>query len=241
MAVAVLAGCGNGSTEVDAGASAASRQYAIDHLVARASAGFRGRPVYQAATELLPNVKFQVDGGAPEPLAEAVVVGEITDAAPGRSQVLFGEDEPDLAMVEFENPRAIARTVHLTVAVDERIGPTEVGDSVGVGLAIDANVDPELIMEGLETLGTVLLFLRDGGPVFEYDPSLYSIMENGGFILTVGPGGELAFPLSGRGEASLTAEERAMFAGLTLADLRDAADAPERVIPISMAGGIPSR
>lgn len=239
--VGVVSSCG-AEREADPSAAqqAAARTAVVDNLAARIAmtAGFP--PLYQSPLELLPNVKFKVDSAPAEALSDAVVTGRITEVEPGVSQVSSGEDS--VALADFEDCRAMARTLHLEVSVDEELGPTDVSGSVRVGLAIGASVDPNEMMAGLESLGQVLLFLSAESAVFDYDPSLYRILENGALLGVVGADGRVEFPVQAQlhVEGSLSPEEMREFSQYTVDDLREAAAEPERVISLSTpAGGGP--
>lgn len=232
-----LTGCGR---EEDPVADPAAREYAVEHLADRVAMISSVPSWSRSIDEMLPNVGFSVDGADPVSLVDSVVVGEINDAAPGRSQVMLEEPDGPLAMVEFENPQAMVRTVHLSVDVAEELGSSVADDRITVGLAIGANVDPEMVMRGLESMGPVLLFLRDDSAVFDYDDSLYSIGGNGTFLGVIGDGGEVDFPIIRRTEGSGVPDRR--FVGVTLDALREAASAPERVIPMTTPeSGFPQR
>ncbi len=238
IGAAVAAGCG---PDTEPGADLAARDRAIESLAGRLGNTLLAPPLHQSLDELLPNVRFNVDSGSPSSLVDSVVVGEIDDATPGRSQIMLEEPDGPLAMVDFEDIRAMVRTVHLSVDVDEEIGSDVVGDRITVGLVIPAEVDPEVTMRGLESMGPVVLFLRDDSVVFDYDDALYSIVGNGTFLGLIGNSGEIDFPVIRRTESSSMPET--MFAGVTLDTLREAASGPERVIPMTTpsGGGFPQR
>lgn len=129
LLAAVTGACGNDDS-ID---SAAARRYAIDHLTARAGSTSR-ITFYESVNELLPSVSFRVDSQPPKPLVAAVVVGKVIAVEPGRGFVVDGVDGIDGRAVDFSDPKALWRTVHLTIAVQERLGQDERRETVKVGL-----------------------------------------------------------------------------------------------------------
>ena len=87
-----------------------------------------------------------------------------------------------------------------------------------VGLSIGGGADPSEISEGIRTLGPVVLFLGQPTAVFDYDPSVFAMVEGGALLATVSPDGRLHLPVK-------SPEEEAALLGRTgtLEQLRTAA------------------
>jgi hypothetical protein len=222
MAVLVAGAC---SPSHDAPPHGDAGRFAFQQIEERAQAAVMLRP-YRDISELLPNVLYERPGGKPEPIVAAVVVGHITAVTPGRAHV-FGES--GRREVAFDQP-AMARTLHLHVAVDEQIGSGDVPDRVTVGLAICGSTDPARMARSLEGAGRLLLFLDQPGPVFDYEPGLFSLAEGGYLIATIAKDGQLALPAVEGDWPEVKGDLR------TLDDVRRAAQQLKRTIPLTRAG-----
>lgn len=210
VAVLLLASLTAGCQRVSRPTNESARAYALDAL--RPWADGDAVRFHTTLAELLPNVSFRVDGRPPTPEADAVVVGRVAGVEPGVR-------------------RGDARTFHLTVAVERRIGSTVATGTVGVGLAADAAVDPARLEWGLRAVGRLVLFLDASSPVFAYDPGRYGVVGNGGMLATVDAAGRLGLPLK------RPDEQAALLAGAaTLDELERAVAATPRVIDVDHAG-----
>jgi hypothetical protein len=214
------AGCGESSS------SEAQQKYLIEHLEARNSSTSRMH-VYDTLEELLPQVVYRGPSGEGKPLTTAVVRGAIIDVDPGRA---FVDGERGSREVAFDDRSADWRTIHLAVEVDEVIGGA-VPKRLVVGLSIGGGADPDEIGKGIQTLGSVVLFLGQPTAVFDYDPSVFAMVEGGALLATVSPDGRLHLPVK-------STEEEAALLGRTgtLEQLRTAAAAPAREIPVDSVG-----
>lgn len=242
FAVCVLAIGACGSSE-DAGASttrAEARTYVVDHIRGRLYGTTRLAPLYRSARDLLSNVRYAAGNGPGAPLTDAVVVGTVRDVSPGYGFAVPSSPAEealpgDGVEVAFDSPDALWRTVHLTIDVEQVLSGDVAPDTrqVAVGLAIgNGTVDDRRLEEGIMALGKTVWFLRSGSPVFSYDPSLYSDVEDGALIAEVAPDGRLSFPMLDPDGASA-----ALLGRPTLAQLRDAADAPARIVRLHREGG----
>jgi len=240
----IAVGCGSSSDDATHASSDHARAYVIDHLKTRLSAFTRLRPVYQSADELLSNVRY-VQGDRPaRALTDVVVVGTIRDVRPGYgfadpSTGAKGELVGDGVQVPFNSPDALWRTVHLTIDVDEVLSG-EIPDGsrqITVGLAIgNVNTDEEHVRDGLVALGRTVWFLRNDSPVFAYESTLYSDLEDGRLIAPVASDGSLSFPMLENGDPAAVA-----LRGATLPRLRAAADRSSRTVQLHQDGGIWTR
>lgn len=210
----------------------------VEHLSGRADMGDRLLP-YASFEEILPNVSYRYDDEEPFRFSESLLVGEVVGAAPGRGrkQAADERESPDGVVTEFRDPAAVSRTLHLEVAVHRVLaGPELPRKVVRVGLAIGANVDPDVVVRGLRALGTIALPLTKSSPVFSYDTDLYSIVQDGALVVSVGEDGTLDLPFKPG------AEGREFLGNLqTLDDLQNSAASPARELRFETVGGAPRR
>lgn len=203
---------------------------AIEHLKRRTSGAY-GR-VFRTLEEALPNVRFRDRAGRLHQPTVLAVMGRISEAEPG---VAFRDEETGSEPLDFGNPSADWRTLHLQIDVEEVLGGAAPSPPVVVGLAVSGGEDPEALAESLESLGDVFLLLAEAGPVFNYDRSLYRILGDGALLATVSRDGRLHFPvLDPSDEAALVGELR------TIGDVRREAAEPikERPIPSEYPQGL---
>ncbi len=221
LTICASAGCGEGSN-----AAAGDRVSAIEQLTARSNGALRMR-VYDTIDELLPNVTYRTPTGEEGPLTAGVVVGTIVEVAHGKA---FVDGERGSTQVAYDDPDTDWRTLHMTLDVDETLGgPTR--DRVVVGLSMGTGSDPDKIGRGLKDLGRVLIFLGRPTAVFDYDPSVFAMVDGGGLLATIDQAGEIHLPVqSPESEAVLLGKIR------TLDDLRAAGTAPIRVIQVDTVG-----
>jgi hypothetical protein len=201
--------------------------YAVDQLTARAHRTLKIRP-YDSVADLMPTVSYVEPDGTRRAGTEAMVLGRIIAVEPGRA---FTFSEQGRAEVPFTSPKAESRTVHLRVAVAERLGSAPGPKVVTVGLAVGGATDIRRFGDGLRDLGLVLLPLQDAGPVFRYDPTMYSIAEDGDLLMTVSPSGQIDLPALDGGE-----RDALLGSWRTLDDARAAGRAPARSIQLDAAG-----
>lgn len=231
VGTAALAGCGDSRAPSSA---ARARGYAISELRARAERADRAPAAYRRLDELLGNTVYSTDGRPATPLTDAVVRGTVVDVDPGYGFVA-AEGAPagaeivgDGAKVGFDDPRAVWRTQHLSVRVDEVLsGDATAGQVIRVGLAVggSADTDASKLSQGLRSLGEAVWFLRKDSPVFAYDPTLFADVEDGGMIAVVDDSGDLTLPFADPAWA-----ERLTRDAPTLGTLRSAARRPRRVV-----------
>lgn len=216
-----------------------ARSSLADYFHARMYGATRLAPLYRSAPDLLGNVRYVEGDGAGTSLTDVVVVGTVRDVSPGYGFAVPSDPSEealpgDGVQVAFDSPDALWRTLHLTVDVEEVLTGDVPRDTkqISVGLAIgNGTVDDRLVKDGMMALGRTVWFLRSGSPVFSYDASLYSDIEDGGLIAPVASDGSLSFPLLDADGMS------AAFLGRpTLAQLRDAAKDPPRIVRLHREG-----
>jgi hypothetical protein len=233
IGVPALEGARGEDRRADAGAAAAGvvdqEAAAREYRELIANAGAAGSRVIdpESLVEYLPNTTYRVRNGALVTLSDAVVVGRVTGVSPGRGFYAPEEDEASTVEVPFDDPRAMWRTIHAQVAVTEVVGGQLSEDTIVVGLGWGTQMPLEVAAQGLPALGDVVLFLETSSPVFDYDPGLLSIAEDGAMLAEVELGGRLMLPAIEPERA-----ERLLAATPTLDSLRAAAQALPRVVPL---------
>lgn len=221
--VVILSGCGTAADPENA-----SRRDVIAALSARHAGASVIQP-FNSLTELLANTHYQVGDASPRPLTEAVIVGRVTDVHPGRAFRVEGDDAPDGIATDFDNPDALWRTVHASVAVESVISGAA-DEVILVGFAFDPTLpldDIEKQMIGFEQL---LMFLNKS-PVFDYDPDVYGTVFDGALVGLIDDEGHITLPaLEETEEADLLRKAP------TIEELRAAAQEPRRVIQLDESG-----
>lgn len=173
--------------------------------------------------DVLPNTRFRTAGTRvrPAPLTPLVVVGEVTDVAPGPGWTGAGD------RVGFDDPDAVRRHARVRVAVAEVIGSAGWAAATVTVAFVLAPDDPlESLRSRLGDATWVLPLYRSA--TVAYDPALWSVgPAEAALLAEVGAGGRLTLPCPGPGRS------RRLLADVpTLAALREAAARPvrERVV-----------
>lgn len=206
-AVVFAAGCGDGNPTSQSGSQPDRQQalkYAQESIQGRTASAMEARVPYRSLDELLGNVSFSLDGVPAKPITDLVVVGHVVAAEPGLGFVPRGSI-PDTAgrvvgdgvSVPFDDPRALWRTQHLTVQVDETLsGAVKPGQAITVGLAVNGSRDTDAatVGRGLKEMGRAVWFLTRRSPVFAYDPHIYADVADGGLIAPVATDDRLTLP-----------------------------------------------
>lgn len=208
----LLAGCA-GRAPAAAPVKAADGSYVIDTLRARHEMGLRLR-FHRNVAELLDNTQFALADGPAEPLTAAVVVADVVSVQRGVGFHVPGADAPRGTLIDYEDDRASWRTVHVDVAVSRVISGASPG-TVRVGFSFDASSAFDEIAAG----------------VFDYDPSLYALVEDGAYLGYVDADGTITLP-------ALPADTaRAMLGQTPTIDrLAAAAAGPLRLVHIDASG-----
>lgn len=236
IAAIILSACGGS----DGSTAAADRQRVFESFAARAgSAAYSVYP--DGVSGLLPNVKYidtNPERKPPVRLSEPIVVGRIESVQDGQAltwadESAWGREHPgepyeDTPIVlPFDDKQAMIRTLLIKVSVRERIDLGPKPEVVAVEVVVDGTLDIGVARRGLESLGTVLLFLVEGD-LFQQDQDIFRIAYEGEMLATVGSSGQIRFPAMG--------ERDPHFRGgiNTLSDLKRAARAQERFIELDM-------
>jgi len=148
--------------------------------------------------ESLPNQRFSVDGGAPEPSSARVVEGTVVDVSPGAAY--SDTEETGSRQIPFDSPGASWRAIVLTVDVIEDFGQDRHAEAqLRVGLSVGADIDTRQALRAFKN-AHVLLVLDEPG-FYPFDRSLYSVAHSGALFGIVDANGSIAFPVIGDEEA----------------------------------------
>ena len=136
--------------------------------------------------------------GGPSAPAIAVVRGEVTAVAPGVSNSWELTDDGEArTILPFGDEASQSDTYHLTVKVNEVIaqGPdADLGPTLTVGIALPPDgADLDQVRADFEQVDDAVFFIQES-PVFDYEPSLLGISENGTLIGFVNDG-SVTYPL----------------------------------------------
>lgn len=178
----------------------------IEHLTARHESASRGSPLYAEVDQAMPNVLYTIDGGDPVSVADAYVVGSVAQVTAGRSFTWSEGAEAEIRTeLPFNDASALVSTVHVTVDIERSIvaasEPQDVAQSlqpgrqVTFGLALGSPVDLAAAEREVRGLGTLAVLLYHPSPVFDYDASLWAVVEDGAFLGVVDPEGIVSFPV----------------------------------------------
>ncbi len=212
-----------GSAAVVVDPEAAAQAYR--EVIANRGAG--SRAIGPASlVEFLPTITYRIRNGSTTTLSDAVVVGHVTGVSPGRAHDWPEDIEPDRIEVPFDDPRAMARTVHAEVAVSEVLAGEVREETIVVGFAFGPSTPFDVIAAGLPALGELVLFLDADSGVYDYEPDIWSVVFDGEVLAEVGDDGRLTLPA-----AEPYFAERWLAATPTLESLREAARQPARTVP----------
>ena len=167
----------------------------VEALHARHESGGTSYP-FRTLAELLGNVRYGGSPASARPLTEAVVVGTVTEVRPGAGFRVEGNDAPSGIETDFDDPRALWRTFHVTVDV-ERVVSGDVGTGAGavtVGFAFGRDMPLEGLDEEFQRMGRMLLFLNRS-VVFDYDPDVYGTVLDGALLGQVTENDEIRLPV----------------------------------------------
>lgn len=197
--------------------------YLFEYIQARTEA-MSGQRTFDTVSDLLPNTKYTI-GGQQRPLTERVVVGVVSDVTRGfgfLSSATTGDNPPE--QVQFDDPMAQWKTIHLQVSAERELGGEREGKSpttAPVGLAVGQDADFEALKADL--MSGKFVFFLERSPVFFYEPQRLAIVEDGALLIPVNQG-RLTLP------ALSDDTEQELLAGTpTLAQLIEQSRRPERI------------
>ncbi|KRE60146.1 hypothetical protein [Nostocoides sp. Soil756] len=182
-----------------AGCVSTNSSAVIEQLQGRHDAAARTKP-FDSLVDLLPNRTYQAGDGPQWRYSSSVVVGHFTAVEAGRAY--SAKDSPSGVEVPFDSPDAAWRTFHATVKVDRVVAGRALKEGEQVGFSFGPDLSPDEVLNGLESLGTVLLFLDESSQVFSYAPEVLGTAWDGELVAQVDSEGNLTFPaLQGDNEA----------------------------------------
>lgn len=146
------------------------------------------------------------------PPALAVVRGGVTAVQPGVSMSWeLTDDGAEKTILPFGDEAAEISTYHLILEVDDIIarGPgAELGSTLTLGIALPPDsVNLDQVRADFEQVDDAVFFVADT-PVFDYEPGILGISENGTLIGFVNDGA-VTYPLL-EGPDSFTADARSL-------------------------------
>lgn len=226
--VAALAALLPGCATQDNGANYSASESYVGQLIRQSSESALRVRWYDDVNQLLDNTHYVTADFPTGPVTDAVIVGSVEQVLPGYGFWLPGGDAPRGTQTSFGDPRSMWRTVHVQLSVDELLsGDVGRRNRVFVGFSFAATADFERIRNDFMSMPALVLFLRLGSPVFDYDDTLYSVLEGGVFLGAVTESERIEFVGLSLDEAiGLNAED------LTLDDIRRAAEQPRRTITV---------
>lgn len=237
----LVTGCVGGRTEtverhrID---PTTARQFVLDRLRGGSAAVSRTTLGYRTLEEMLPNVDYHQENGQIDHASDLVVVGRVAKVEEGRAYLVHGDDAPAGERTSFDDPSPDVRwwTIVVVMDVDHAIGAPDPPEQVRFNMTLGRREDFDMMGSGLKALGRIVVFLHAQG-LNQHDPSVWRVVEDGGFIATVAEDGTLALPAfedSGRSATLLAATPR-------LEDLERAGNGPGRVIQLKGSPGAPTR
>jgi hypothetical protein len=232
VGVAALDGAREQDRRADGGAAAAAvadpeaAAQAYREVIANRGGGGSRAVAPASLVEFLPTITYAIRNGSTTRLSEAVVVGHVTSVSPGRAHDWPEDIEPDRVEVPYDDPRAMARTVHAEVAVTEVVAGEVSQRTIVVGFAFGAATPFDVVAAGLPALGELVFFLQSGSPVYDYEPGIWNVAFDGEVLAEVADDGRLSLP-----SAEPYFAERWLAATPTLDSLREAARQPAREVP----------
>ena len=136
--------------------------------------------------------------GGPSAPAIAVVRGDVTAVEPGVSNSWeLTDDGESRTILPFGDESSWSDTYHLTIKVNDVIaqGPrTDLGPTLTVGIALPPDsADLDQVRADFEQVDDAVFFVQESA-VFDYEPSLLGISENGTLIGFVNDG-SVTYPL----------------------------------------------
>jgi len=203
--------------------------YAVEHLSERYMS-MDGIWLDDELREALPNVKFSIDGSAPQPAYGGLVQGQVTAVAAGASyRDEIGAEAARSVQLPFDSPDAMWRMIVLTIDVENDFDPTtEAPETVPLGVTFDGGADANSIMSAFE--GQHVLAVLDRPGAFSADPTVRTAGRSGALLGFVAEDGSISMPFLGE-------DEREYLNGLTsIAAVIAESEKPTSIINVTFDG-----
>ena len=151
--------------------------------------------LYKTLREAMPDVQYLLDGKDLR-ASELFVNGTVVTVEPGRSfRWEFSGDVESRVAVDNDDPTRQVTTYHLTVSIEGVVSGPNVerpGKELTVGLAVNGFLSAKSV-EAL--LGSRVAMILVHSTVFDYDPTLWAILQDGELLGLVAANGTVSFPL----------------------------------------------
>lgn len=170
-----------------------------EQLVARVPA------INKSVEEALPNVRYFSEDGASFSLSDAYVRGEIESVTAGKSFIWAMDSDREVrSEVPFESNSAMVTTYHLGIRVQvgfmseinrlSAVREVSEGDLIQVGLALPGSGFLQELQNEWVGKKTIAVLLVSQNPVFDYQPQLWSILNDGIYLGLVDSVANVKFP-----------------------------------------------
>ena len=161
----------------------------------RLASSSRAPALYHSLPEAMPNVAYLLDGELTY-IDSYFVVGTVESVSTGPSFMWSIRDDIETRTeVSNDDPSAQVTTFHIRVSCESTLRPPTSKpmecDTLTFGLALDPSLSLKAVQASLS--GTrVAALLYDDSRVFDYDPNLFAVYEDGSFLGVV-DGDEVLF------------------------------------------------
>lgn len=172
---------------------------------------------FESLTRLV-SERAESDGGM------MIITGRITAVDPGASFTWAVEDEEADArgeqrtQLKYGDKESWIDTIHLQVEVDSHIAGPKAPATLTVGVAMNPGIGIDAARKDYGSLDSLVFFLRKS-PVFDYEPELWGVIQDGSLMGELDESGTITFPLVDEPEVMQLDPER----GIQLDDLVTAA------------------
>ena len=190
VGAAAFVACSNSGTS-------ANQTNIFEHLRARSDSVSRApNGLYRTVREAMPDIEYDLDGRDLR-ASELFVAGTIASVEAARSfRWEFLDDVEQRIEVGNDDPSRQVTTYHFVVAVDGfTAAPTVEAPTkqIVVGLAVSSGRGtPTAEVESLVGLRVALVLIHSS--VFDYDPGVWGVLQDGEFLGVVSPEGRITYP-----------------------------------------------
>lgn len=179
------AGCAADDPPAESQSSESSRAVLGTVVAGRSALVRRVVPGAETIYDLVPAESYEFLDGSRASLSNRVIVGSITDVERGVGFRATGEDGQGSEMLDFDDPTAMWKTIHLTVEVSKLLAGESSKNPIMVGISLSGGNDFDTIAKALLATDSVVLALEEGSPVFEYDSEVQAIVWDATTMVSV--------------------------------------------------------